>query len=364
MKVQILLLFLLSSFLSLGKVNAQASLGFMIKNETTNNGKFEFDVYASASALGTFHSRGQVYINYSDAFGDSAASYNHVSFQQLALLNESLPMFGNKYTTIGFVDNAPNRIALTWQTNFPAANPSSVAHTEVPSTLTPLYHLSFDIVNSNIPISISFEQNLMNGQQFMIIAPAAEIPYSNWVFPVELLDFQATPLDAESVRLDWLTAKELNNDYFVIEKKVEGQTDYQVIAEVKGAGTTDEIQEYNFVDRTAMGTVNYYRLKQVDIDGSATYSKMIEVRMIREDKPLYTVFPNPAKDVVNLKYMGKLEYDREYEVINMQGIILHKGLLSAMENYATHSVSIGDLPAGMYFMRIQGELKSIPFIKK
>lgn len=364
MKTKFLLLFLLFIFLAMGQITAQASLGFMIRNEQVVNGKFEFDVYASASAIGTFHSRGQVYINYSEAFGDSAVFYNRATFQQLALLNETLPMFGNKYTTIGFADNSDNRIALTWQTNFPAAAPSSIAHTEVPETLTPIYHLSFDIVDQSVPIAISFEQQLMNGQQFMIIAPTSEIPYVDWVFPVELLDFQATSISSEAVRLDWLTAKELNNDHFVIEKKIAGQDSYKVIAEVAGAGTTEDIQEYSFLDETEMGAVNYYRLKQVDIDGTYTYSKMIEVRVNFSEKATFTVFPNPATDFVNLKHVGELKYDREIDLINMQGVRLQSAMLSSDETYQVSTLSLGNLPAGMYFIRIQGELKSIPFIKK
>lgn len=364
MKTKFLLLILLSFFLATGKISAQTSMGFMIKNETLNNGKLEFDVYAGASALGTFHSRGQVYINYSETFGDSAVSKGRVTFQQLSLLNESLPMFGNKYSTIGFADNSGSRLALTWQTNFPAASPSSLAHTEVPEVLTPLYHITFDIINGNIPVSISFEQNLMNGQQFQIIGPILEIPYSDWVFPVELLDFQATPLTAEVVRLDWLTAKEVNNDYFIIEKKIKGRDEYVVIAEVNGAGTTDEIQEYSFLDETEMGAVNYYRLKQVDIDGTATYSKMIEVRINITANPVYTVFPNPTTDFINLKYMGELGYDREFELINLQGVTLSSGILSSRETYHVHTLSLADFPAGMYFIRVQGELESLSFIRK
>lgn len=364
MKTKFILLFLLSIFLTVGKIYAQASMGFMIRNESINNGKFEFDVFASASALGTFHSRGQVYINYSETFGDSAVNKGRASFQQLALLNETLPMFGNKYATIGFADNAGGRIALTWQTNFPAAAPSSLAHTEVPEASTPLYHITFDIIDSNVPISISFEQNLMNGQQFQIIAPILEVAYSDWVFPIELLDFQATPLTAEAVRLDWLTAKELNNDYFVIEKKLAGKNEYIVIAEVNGAGTTDEIQEYSFLDETEMSAVNYYRLKQVDFDGTSTYSKMIEVRVNISESPVYTVYPNPATDFVNLKALGQLEYDRTYELINLQGTVLHAGKLAGSATYQVETFPLGDLPAGMYFVRVQGELNSHAFIKK
>lgn len=364
MKTNFLLLFLLSIFLAVGNISAQTSMGFMIRNEVQNNGKFEFDVYASASTLGTFHSRGQVYINYSNAFGDSAVAYGNVSFQQLALLNEALPLFGNKYSTIGFADNNGSRIALTWQTNFPAASPSTVAHTEVPEALTPLYHITFDIVNPNIPISISFEQNLMNGQQFQIIAPVTEIPYRDWVFPVELVDFQATALSAEAVRLDWLTAHELNNDHFVIEKKVKDGHDYEVIAEVKGAGTTDEVQEYSFVDQTAMGAVNYYRLKQVDIDGTSTYSKMVEVRINTTQNPVYTLYPNPATRFINLKAVGQLEYNRSIELINMQGQPLYHGKLSANETFQVTTIPLESLPTGMYFVRVQGELKNQMFIKK
>jgi len=363
MKTKFLLTVLLSILLLPGGVLSQASIGFTIQNDTIINGKFEFDIYASASDLGTYHSRGQVYINYSNTFGDSVVSFSRATFQHLSLLNESIPFFGNKSTTIGFADNSPQRMSLTWQTNFPAAPPSTTAHTMVPANLTPLYHITLDIVNSNVPIEISFEQTLMNGQQFQIIAPQTEVPYSDWVFPVELLDFQASAEGNEVVRLDWLTSQEINNDYFVIEKKIEGQDGYHVLAEINGAGTTDEIQMYSFTDRSTMGESNYYRLKQVDYDGTTTYSKMIEVRMEFDQQAAFEVYPNPTQDIINLKIKGNLEYDRTYEVVNAQGTILISGELTAASSFQVAPISLGDLPSGMYFVRVQGELEAAPFIK-
>jgi hypothetical protein len=363
MKFKSLPIVLMIFLLSIGHSYGQGQFGFMIQNEQINGNQFEFDVYAFCNQAGTYHSRGQVYLNYSGAFGDSAISNGRVTFSQLSLLNETIPFFGNKYTTIGFIDNSPSRFALTWQTNFPSANPSTVAHTQVPTLLTPLYHVTMQIVDPNVPIEVSFEQRLMNRQQFQIIAANTEIPYGDWVFPVELLDFQATVIGADAVRLDWATSQEVNNDRFVIEKQIE-QGEFIKVAEVKGAGTTDEMQSYHHIDRTPMGEVNYYRLKQVDLDGTETYSKLLEVRYDPNAVVDFSVYPNPTDGLVNLKVNGLLDYDRNYSLLSLQGQVLQQGILKGQEPLGVIRLDLSRQAAGMYLLKVQDEAKAFRIIKK
>jgi hypothetical protein len=76
--------------------------------------------------------------------------------------------------------------------------------------------------------------------------------------------------------LSWQTATEKNNAGFDIERSTDS-TAFSKIGRVKGNGTTTQSHSYTFTDKTASGTV-YYRLKQTDYDGSATYSSTVEVK--------------------------------------------------------------------------------------
>lgn len=108
------------------------------------------------------------------------------------------------------------------------------------------------------------------------------------ILPVELLSFDAKALNT-SVHLEWITASEQNNDYFEIEF-LNAQHDWEVVGKVDGAGNSNEMIHYEFIHRHALQGYNYYRLRQVDENGTSAHS---EVETIWIDKISNVVYPNP-----------------------------------------------------------------------
>ena len=100
----------------------------------------------------------------------------------------------------------------------------------------------------------------------------------NTPLPVEFINFEAKSLNTH-VLLSWSTASELNNQFFEVQKSIFGEQ-FTPIAEVSGNGTTTEIHHYNFTD-TEVSPAAFYRLKQVDYDGTVSYSKI--VRTVNEE---------------------------------------------------------------------------------
>ncbi len=85
--------------------------------------------------------------------------------------------------------------------------------------------------------------------------------------PIELIEFTGTANNTHNL-LTWQTATELNNDYYIIERSIDG-TLWQVIDKQPGAGTTSTASLYSYVDNTYIRTsINYYRLTQVDFNGN------------------------------------------------------------------------------------------------
>lgn len=122
----------------------------------------------------------------------------------------------------------------------------------------------------------------------------------NAVLPIELAAFTAEYLEGK-VQLKWSTASETNNDYFIVEKSINGEI-FDAIATIQGAGNSNYIRSYNYTDKNINTQANYYRLKQVDIDGKSTYSKVIAV-FTDYMGSLSEVYPNPlnldeGKDLV------------------------------------------------------------------
>jgi hypothetical protein len=118
--------------------------------------------------------------------------------------------------------------------------------------------------------------------------------------PVQLVDFtaQAAP-GGRSARLAWATASETNNAYFEVERSFDGTT-YASLGRVAGHGSQGTASTYAFVDQQGLGTqpasLVYYRLRQVDLDGTATYSPVRTVRLGAADAAgQASLYPNPAQ---------------------------------------------------------------------
>ena len=126
---------------------------------------------------------------------------------------------------------------------------------------------------------------------------------SSWsdVVPVELTSFTATTMD-NSVLLNWITATELNNTGFKIERKQENR-DWNKIAFIDGHGTTASPHTYSYYDGNLSPGKYSYRLKQIDYDGSYEYSKVVEANIGLPSKfELSQNYPNPFNPSTIITY--------------------------------------------------------------
>ncbi|MEQ8808433.1 MAG: T9SS type A sorting domain-containing protein, partial [Imperialibacter sp.] len=108
--------------------------------------------------------------------------------------------------------------------------------------------------------------------------------------PIELTSFEAFA-SGSYVTVKWRTASELNNDFFTIEKSKDAEN-WEQVAIVNGAGTTQTPQQYEIVDANPFTTRSYYRLKQTDFDGKFDYSPIALVKF--DHTEVLHVFPNPS----------------------------------------------------------------------
>ncbi|MDO7850332.1 hypothetical protein [Hymenobacter convexus] len=130
-----------------------------------------------------------------------------------------------------------------------------------------------------------------------VTTQTVSIVLGNNPLPVELTDFTATAVKNVDAALVWHTATEKNNDHFEVERSLNG-TDFAKIGQVKGQGNAATPTAYALTDagigRKAAGLV-YYRLRQVDTDGTATYSPVRTVAFTAAAaEPAIGLYPNPA----------------------------------------------------------------------
>jgi hypothetical protein len=120
--------------------------------------------------------------------------------------------------------------------------------------------------------------------------------------PIELLSL-TSKCNNQNVELKWVTASEINNDYFSIERSIDG-INWQLVTKVDGAGNSTLIKNYSYTDVRQHNDISYYRLKQTDFDGQFEYSAIIAIEKCEEDISELAIYPNPANGILNLSYEG------------------------------------------------------------
>lgn len=164
--------------------------------------------------------------------------------------------------------------------------------------------------------------------------------------PIELISFDAVN-DGDDVRVDWRTATELDNDRFEVERSADG-TDFEHIATVAGAGTSHTMLHYTHYDQRPLGGTSYYRLKQVDLDGTFTYSDVVAVRRELLQAGVHA-WPNPVTNVLSFSVEANTE-PASVKVMDAAGrVVLER---SITDQTGTMTLDLVDVQAGALFLTV------------
>lgn len=172
--------------------------------------------------------------------------------------------------------------------------------------------------------------------------------------PVELISFKAKEVN-EKILLSWETATELNNEKFEIEYAKAGK-EFIKIADVKGAGTSFKRTKYSFTHHHPKPGLNYYRLKQIDIDGSTEYSKIISINLTGEKFQIGEFYPNPNHlGFASLDFISKTESSINISVIDLTGKILYQNMKQIFEGENDLVFDFTSIGKGVFIIRIENE---------
>ena len=181
---------------------------------------------------------------------------------------------------------------------------------------------------------------------------------SSTPLPVELVSFNAL-VDGDVVQLNWRTETEVNNYGFDIERSVNpvnGAKSWATIGFVEGHGNSNSPKDYSFVDGDLSGAnIIYYRLKQIDNDGTYEYSHEVEVNFVTPDK--YTLeqnYPNPFNPSTKIRYkIAESEFVSLviYNILGKEVVTL----VNEVQSPGSYSVvfSADNLPGGVYFFKLE-----------
>ncbi len=177
---------------------------------------------------------------------------------------------------------------------------------------------------------------------------------SEEVFPVEFASFDGRA-GADKVLLNWSTASELNNDRFEVERSTDGR-EYMPIGNVKGHGTTEKSMQYEFVDYAPKNGQNYYRLKQIDFDGQAHYSEVLNLNVTGLTFKV-NMYPNPVRDFLQVTTTGG-KVVNQLALYNLSGQLMQAPLREVEQDHWEFNVS--ELPSGTYFVKLEVEDADLP----
>ncbi|QQS36792.1 MAG: S8 family peptidase [Ignavibacteriales bacterium] len=170
--------------------------------------------------------------------------------------------------------------------------------------------------------------------------------------PVELTSFNAR-YSNDIVNLEWITSSEKNNYGFEIQRETETNS-YETIGFVEGKGTTSNNSFYTFTDEKFSTGKNYYRLKQIDYDGSFKYSNEILVDIaLATSFRLSQNYPNPFNPSTKIDFTVPVKSNVKVKIFDVLGNELMVILNSEVEK-GIHSVNINmnDYPSGIYFVNL------------
>ncbi len=173
----------------------------------------------------------------------------------------------------------------------------------------------------------------------------------NPIVPVELISFTHRIVNGEVI-LDWVTATELNNLGFEIQRSVDNNI-FVTVGFIEGRGNSTTNQYYSFTDESIAGKV-YYRLKQVDYNGSYNYSQVIEVNGVSiTTMQLEQNYPNPFNPATTIKYQLGNDGFVNLKVFNSLGEEVAE-LINEFQKGGSHQIIFiaDNLPSGMYVYKL------------
>lgn len=173
------------------------------------------------------------------------------------------------------------------------------------------------------------------------------------VLPLTLNSFNGA-LNNSSVNLSWESAQEANLDKYIVEKSTDG-INWETLTTVAANGNSSNATTYNTVDANA-AQINYYRLKQIERNGSFTYSQIITIHKGEFEKLALKLYPNPVISNATISINSESKLAAHIKIYNQFGIQLQhmqRSLIAGSNNIPVQGLQ--SLPAGTYIIVVEDD---------
>jgi hypothetical protein len=198
-----------------------------------------------------------------------------------------------------------------------------------------------------------------NNTDFGVVTPPT--PTNTVVLPVTLLSFNAIK-QGSIAKITWTTSQEINAKEFIVERSVNG-INWQAIAIAPAAGNSNSTTNYSISDASPAKGINFYRLKSVDIDNKFVHSPVRRVNF--GNKYTYSIYPNPATDILQLTVDNAAGFNANVQIVNSQGQVMISRQINS--NNQPAQINISFLSSGIYILKIitaDGSVSMLKFTKQ
>jgi hypothetical protein len=334
-------------YLSSVGISQKIMNGRFIKNSVDGNTyvvKLQINSNSSENYLGSS--------NFRFSFeGDISFSNNPVQGTDYNFFNFS----GNNYQTAYLTSPASDQISINIELNSP-------------------YHGTYIAESPNWTDVVEFYFNIENPEGFANLkwTPSATVAFSDdetslfekgiisdltSPLPVELVSFTAS-ISNGKVLILWIISSEINNAGFSLQRSEDNEK-FEEVAFIKGNGTTTSTSEYSYKDISALSGKYYYRLKQIDFNGSFYYSNSIEIDLgIPKNFILDQNYPNPFNPTTTIRFSIPIDAKVNIKLFNTLGEEVATIIKNELDT-GIHEInySASDFSSGVYFYRLEAEGK-------
>jgi len=293
----------------------------------TNIGGLGLDITTSTDMGPTAISRG--HLLQSSGANTSIARYFDITPQNNTGLNTTLRFYYLDAETVGqaetgFVLWVSDNSGLTWTEKTPSV---------------------IDITNNYV------EKSGITSFSRWTISNSTSNP-----LPVELVSFKGKCTDGV-VALEWSTASETNNNYFTLERSIDGYN-YSEISKITAAGNSNQLNKYSFTDMDNIISPIYYRLKQSDFDGASEDIGFTNVSCISDQNLSVEIYPNPAIDAINVSFNNENVSAILINIFNSKGELIKEDSFSGNQG-SICKINLSEENDGIYYMQVTSTGKQI-----
>ena len=177
-------------------------------------------------------------------------------------------------------------------------------------------------------------------------------PVTIAILPVELLSFAAKEISGNLIQLDWKTASETNNDYFIVEKSTDG-INFTPIGLVKGSGNSTINHNYSCLDKKNEGILlYYYRLQQVDYDGTRNFSPTISFHDHSAVFKLISLVADYPSQRINIHFDTNTSKNITFTLTDITGRACYQNASDSQKGLQKINLDVNDLSKGIYILSI------------